>query len=84
MVAPRDTTADAWSRHVESWRQMRPQERLRQGLTMSDEVREIARAGIRSRHPDWGQAQVQGALEDLLLGPELAETVRRERPVAAR
>lgn len=63
---------------------MRPQDRLRQAVTMSDEVREIARAGVRARHPDWGQARVRAELEDLFLGPELAGTVRRERPAAVR
>jgi hypothetical protein len=46
---------------------------------MSDELREIARAGIRSRHPEYGERQVRDALEDLLLGEELATAARRAR-----
>ena len=84
MAAPRDTHDDAWTRQMEAFRAMRPQDRLRLALTMSDEIGEIARAGVRARHPDWTLAQVQEGLEDLMLGVELARTARRDRIAPAR
>ncbi len=62
---------------------MRPQDRLRLALTMTDEINEIARAGVRRRHPEFTDTEVQEALEELLLGTELARTARRERLAAA-
>lgn len=63
---------------------MRPEERLRLALKMTDEVHEIARAGIRRRHSTWSEVQVQEELEELLFGIELARTARRERLVVGR
>ncbi len=84
MAQPKDTTVDAWSRQVQAFRAMRPQDRLRLALTMTDEVLEITRAGIRRRHPEWAEVQIQEELEELLFGPELARTARRERLVVTR
>lgn len=55
---------------------MEPRDRLEMALTMSEDVKGIARAGIRHRHPDWTEASVQAALSELLLGPELAAKAR--------
>jgi hypothetical protein len=77
MAAPKDTSADAWARHIESIRALSPQERVRLLTTMSDEVREIARDGIRHRHPDWTAAEVESGLAELLLGPAIARAARR-------
>lgn len=40
-------------------------------VSMSEEAREITRAGIRFRHPDWDDAQVRRALLVRLYGAEL-------------
>jgi len=40
---------------------------------MSDEVRELARCGIRVRHPEYGIDEIEHALHRLLLGDELAD-----------
>ena len=84
MAAPRDTHDDAWARQMAAFRAMQPQDRLQLALTMSDEVREIAIAGIRVRHPDWTAKQVQEELEELTLGVELARTARRAGNAPAR
>jgi hypothetical protein len=76
MAAPRDTGPDAWVRYIDGIRRTPPEERLRRALEMSDELREITRDGIRRRHPDWTPAQVQDALEDIMLGKELARRAR--------
>lgn len=76
MAAPKDTSPDAWARQIESIRALSPQDRLRLMATMSDEVREIARDGIRHRHPEWTAAEVETALAELLLGTALARAAR--------
>jgi hypothetical protein len=53
--------------------------RLRLALEMSDGLREIAKAGIRARKPEYGDQQVGEELEALLLGRDLATAVRRAR-----
>ena len=46
---------------------------------MSDEIRLIAQAGIRDRHPTYTDAQVADDLVEILLGPELARKVDQSR-----
>lgn len=50
MVLPHDTSADARARQLSMFRAMTSQERLRLAAAMSDEVRALARDGLRSRH----------------------------------
>lgn len=63
-----------------------PEERVRRAVTMSDELREIVRSGIRARHPDWSERMVQDELEERMLGRALARRARAARTatVAAR
>ncbi|MEO5965352.1 MAG: hypothetical protein ABIR11_07805 [Candidatus Limnocylindrales bacterium] len=72
MVLPPDTSRDAWARLVAGLRAMTPQDRLALAVTMSDEIRQLARDGLRSRHPTWSHAQLETAFEDLLLGDSIA------------
>jgi predicted transcriptional regulator len=80
MARPADTDAEAWVRQFEALRSLSPQARLRIALTMSEDVKEIARAGIRHRHTDWPDERVQAALDELLLGVDLARRARAARP----
>lgn len=84
MVVPRDTSPDAWARQISGVRAMTPQDRLRLAADMSDEIRELARDGIRSRHPDWTADEVESGLEDILLGVRVAGIVRAGRDALAR
>jgi hypothetical protein len=63
---------------------MSPEERLRIAATMSDDVRSLAEAGIRSRHPELSDDEVRSALVALLLGQDLADAVRSGRPATER
>ena len=83
MAAPKDTSPDAWARQIESIRALSPQERVRLLATMSDEIREIARDGIRYRHPDWTATEVESGLAELLLGTDLARAARSESAAIA-
>lgn len=76
MVLPRDTSRDAWARLVAGLRAMTPQDRMALATTMSDEIRQLARDGLRSRHPDWSLAQLETAFDDLILGDSIARDRR--------
>jgi hypothetical protein len=82
MAAPKDTSPEAWARHIESIRALTPQDRLRLMATMTDEMREIARDGIRHRHPEWTATDIETALAELLLGSNLARA-RAGQPTTA-
>jgi hypothetical protein len=83
MRRPIDTSAEARERQLDAYRAMRPEDRLRLADEMSTEIRSLARAGIRARHPELASDEDVGAeLARILLGPELAgavETWRRIR-----
>jgi len=70
-VIPHDTSLDAFRVQMECYRRMSPQQRLEQTLQWSEEVREFGRAGIRLRHPDYSEREVQLASIRLRLGDEL-------------
>lgn len=83
MVAPSDTTSEAFAQQLEHLRAMGPQERIRRMLEMSDEIREVTTAGIRARHPEYGDRRVREELEDVVLGPDLAKAIRLARSNAS-
>lgn len=79
MFRARDTSEAAFERQLEAYRAMTPGERLAVGAAMSHEIRVLAEAGIRGRHPTYSDAQVADALAQILLGPELAKQFDRSR-----
>lgn len=79
MFRARDTSEAAFERQLKAYRAMTPGERLAIGAAMSDEIRVLAEAGIRDRHPTYTDAQVADALAQILLGPELAKQFDRSR-----
>lgn len=52
---------------------MSGEQRLAMALALSDDMRDVARAGIRHRHPDYDDSDVEHALHRLLVGDELAD-----------
>ena len=66
-----DTSPDARRIQQAVWRRMSPSERVDLAVAMSEDVREIASAGIRLRHPDWSDDRVRRALLERLYGTEL-------------
>jgi len=76
-----DTSPAALERQREASRQMTPQQRLAVAAEMCDEIRAVAAAGIRQRHPAYSDAEVRAALVAILLGGE--DTIRgRARRIA--
>jgi hypothetical protein len=84
MLRARDTSAAASERQLEAFRAMTPGERVAIAAAMSDEIRVLAVAGIRDRHPAFTDDEVATRLAAILLGPELADKVDRSRLANAR
>ena len=83
MSRPIDTSVDARARQLEAYRTMSPQDRLRLADQMSDEVRALARSGIRARHgSEASEEEVEAELARILLGGEDAAAVRARHPAA--
>lgn len=53
-----DTTPEAAAVQLEIWRKMSGEQRMTLAYEMSMFGRELAKEGIRQRHPDWTEAQV--------------------------
>jgi len=73
----RDTTPEAQAAQTEVHRKMTPAQRLEIALDMSLAAREFALAGLRLRHPDWTETQLQREiLRYAFLPGELPEALR--------
>jgi hypothetical protein len=79
MIRSGDTSAEAHARQFEAFRRMTPEERLAVAAEMSDALRRLVEAGVRSRHPDDAGPQVEAAIAEALLGPVLAAALRRRQ-----
>jgi hypothetical protein len=72
---PADTTPEAARVQLEIYRRMPASRRLELALQMSDTVRHIVAAGVRSRHPHYSEEQVRLAVIRLTLGDALFRQV---------
>ncbi|MEM9656769.1 MAG: hypothetical protein AAF961_00275 [Planctomycetota bacterium] len=79
MTSPKyttDTSPEALEVQLECLRKMSPQERIRKMCALSKQVRKMAFAAIRRRHPDFDEDEVQLKFIELVYGERLAEGVR--------
>lgn len=74
-MIPFDTSAEAHEAQMGAYRRMGAEARSRIAFSMSEDVREIAAEGIRSRHPEYAEGEVRLALFRLLYGDELTREV---------
>jgi hypothetical protein len=74
-VTPADTALEAARIHLEIIRRLSPERRLELAIGMSDFLREVTEAGVRARHPDYSDQQVQVAVARLMLGDALFQKV---------
>lgn len=70
-VVPHDTSLDAFRTQLAIYRKMSPESRLEQALQWSEQVQELGRIGIRLRHPEYSDREVQLASIRLRLGDDL-------------
>jgi len=68
---PVDTDLEAHAVQIALYRQMTPEKKLKLLFTMCHQSRELVKAGIRMRHPDYSESQVRDALFRMLLGDDL-------------
>jgi hypothetical protein len=73
MLASPDTTEEAARVQREVYRRMSPARRLQLIFEMNESLRELLAAGVRSRHPDYTEAQIKLAVVRLWLGRDLFE-----------
>lgn len=71
MTRPADTGPEAWAVQQALWRRMTGEQRLLLAIRMSEDAREISRSGIRHRHPEYDEGEVEWALRRLMLGDPL-------------
>lgn len=71
----RDTTKDAHDAQLRAYRDMAPGRTVELALELSEAVREVARQGIRQRHPEYSPDDVGRALIVLLYGADAARHV---------
>jgi hypothetical protein len=68
-----DTSQATARMRAEVFRRMTPAEKSKIVEQMSEEARQLARCGIRLRHPDYSSEEVEHALHRLLVGDALAD-----------
>ena len=71
-----DTSDEALAVQLECLRRMTPQERLRRSCAWSGQLRRMAFAAIRRRHPDYSEDNVRLKFIELTYGQTLADEVR--------
>lgn len=71
-----DTSPEARAIQLECLRRMSPHERLEKSCAMSNQVKQMAFAAIRRRHPDFNEDEVRLKFIELTYGKTLADDVR--------
>lgn len=70
-----DTASKALERYGELLRSQAPHQRLQQAIALSRSVRALAEAGIRHRHSQATEREIQVRLVALLYGPDAAARI---------
>jgi hypothetical protein len=71
-MRPRDTPPESHRVMIEAFRRMPPGQRSGMAVEITNEVRKMAVAGVRRRHPDYDDRKVSQALLRLYYGDEVA------------
>jgi hypothetical protein len=79
MTMSRDTSEDAARVQLDVYRRMDPSDRLQVGLELTRISRDLMAQGIRTRHPEYSDDDVQWALIRAWLGPQ---TFQRAYPAS--
>jgi len=72
-----DTSKEALAVQLECLRQMSPRERLQRACSWSGQIRRMAFAAIRRRHPEYSEADVRLKFIELTYGEDLANEIRQ-------
>src|SRR5271169_1226315 len=79
-AVPADTSPEAFRVLLAAYRAMPGSRRLELALQLSDEIREVAVAGIRSRCPEFGEADALRALATRCVGSPIVPSGSRKEP----
>ena len=82
-MRPRDTDAASHAVQLAVYQRLGASGRARLAAQMSADTRQIARAGIRARHPEYTNEDVDCALYRLLYGDDLFLRAWPGRPLRA-
>lgn len=74
-----DTQAAARRRYFALLRNKSPEERFRLTAALIQSTRELTEVGIRRRHPDLGEGELERALAERLYGADVAQRLARRR-----
>jgi hypothetical protein len=72
---PADTTIEAARKQFEILRRLGPDARLEMAFEMSDNLRSIVESGVRFRHPDYDEQEIQKEVLRLMIGESLFKQV---------
>ena len=75
MIRSGDTSREAAAKQLEVLRNLGPAGRLKLTMDLCDNLRNITKAGIRHRHPDYTEQQVTQAYLKLILDKTLFEEI---------
>jgi hypothetical protein len=75
---PADTTLEAARKEFEILRRFGPQVCARMAFEMSDNLRRIVEAGVRHRHPEFDQEEIQLEVLRLMIGDKLYKQMQKE------
>jgi hypothetical protein len=78
-----DTSDAADEEQLRVYRRMTPEQRVELAMKLSEDVRAIAREGIRARHPDYSARDIELALLRLLYGDDLIRRAFPSEPLRA-
>ena len=82
-MRPSDTTPESHAVQMAIYRRLGPEGRLALADRLSMDVRAFARSGIRARHPEYSDGEVEQALRRLLLGDDLFRRAWPRQPLLA-
>ncbi len=77
---PADTTIDAARKQFEILRRLDAETRLKMVFEMSDYLRSIVEAGVRLRHPEYDEKQINRQVTRLMIGERLFREIFEEGP----
>lgn len=69
-MRPLDTAPEAHDAQLAALRALGPAGRLELALRLADELRRFTLAGLKSRHPEYSDAELHQALSRITLGEE--------------
>jgi hypothetical protein len=71
----KDTSSKAERIQIEIFRRVKPERKLELSFELSAFLRELIKEGVRNRHPEYSEEEVEFAVQKILLGEELFKRV---------